>query len=279
VPTVLLACATAVFYGCSDFFGGFASRRDSALRVTASAHVLGALLLVAAALLLPASATPRDLLWGAATGVAGGIGVTALYGALALGRMSVVAPVTAALSGALPAVFDLARGTSVSALSLMGLGAAIVAVIVVSAAGGEVKGEGMPLPALGLSLLAGLGFAASFVMLSLTSPAAGILPVVAARVTSAVLLSLAALWRFRSLGVARTAWPSTAAAGALDAVATVVMLAAIHAGPLAVAAVLGSLYPVATLLLARFVLGERLRPVQRAGVALAFVAVMLTALR
>jgi drug/metabolite transporter (DMT)-like permease len=278
VPTVLLACATALFYGCSDFFGGLASRRDSALRVTASAHLLGAVLLGGAALFLAAHATASDLLWGVATGVAGGIGVTALYAALARGRMSVVAPITAALSGTLPALFDLARGTAVSQLSLVGLGVAIIAVVIVSAADGGAESGGMPPVALGLSLVAGLGFAASFVMLSFTSAAAGIMPVLSARVTSAVVLTAAALWRHRTLGVASGALPSTAAAGALDAAATVAMLAAIHAGPLAVAAVIGSLYPVATILLARFVLGERLRPVQRAGVALALIAVLLTAL-
>lgn len=279
MPTVLLATVTAALFGCSDFFGGLASRRDSAFAVTAHAHVLGAALIALGVLAFPAAFGPRDVWWGIAAGVAGGIGVTALYAALAVGRMSVVAPITAALSGSLPAIYDLARGSTIRPLSVIGLVVALGAIVVVSATGHADDRAAMPPRAIALSALAGVGFAASFVFFSLVSKTSGLVPILAARVTSAALLGALTLGVGHGARLASAARPAALAAGVLDAFANVAMLASIRLGPLAVAAVLGSLYPVATILLARAVLGERLRWPQRAGVALALVAIALTAVR
>jgi uncharacterized membrane protein len=96
--TIVFAGATALFFGFSDFFGGLASRRDNEVVVTATSHIVGVVLLGLVSLAIPASVvTLRDVWLGAAVGVTGGIGITALYGALSRGRMSVVAPITAAL--------------------------------------------------------------------------------------------------------------------------------------------------------------------------------------
>ncbi|MDO8916165.1 MAG: EamA/RhaT family transporter, partial [Coriobacteriia bacterium] len=114
METVILATTTAALFGFSDFFGGLASRKDTALAVTSRAYLLGVVVMVAATLAFPGRAvTSVDLAWGVAGGLCGGIGVMALYAALACGRMSIVAPTTAALSGSLPAAFDLLRGTAV----------------------------------------------------------------------------------------------------------------------------------------------------------------------
>lgn len=277
--TILLAGTTAVFFGFSDFFGGLAARRESEVTVTATAHLLGLLLLAAALLVFPAAAVrTSDLLWGAAAGVAGGVGVTALYGALARGRMGVVAPITAALSGSLPALYDLARGTALRPLALAGLAVALVAIVIVSSVGHPEDRAALPLAAIGLSLLAGVAFAGSFILFSLTGKDSGLVPLVAARLVSFALMGGIALVRGRGrVSVARSALSLSLGAGALDAAANVTMLAAIRIGPLAIASVLGSLYPVATILLARFVLKERLHWAQRAGVALALVAVLMAA--
>jgi len=279
MQTILLAGATAVFFGFSDFFGGLAARRDSEVTVTAAAHLLGLLILVAAALVFPATAvTSRDVLWGGFVGVSGGIGVTALYGALARGRMSVVAPITAALSGSLPALYDLARGTALRPVALAGLGVALVAIVIVSSVGHPEDRAAMPPAAIGLSLLAGVAFSCSFIGLSFTGASAGLVPLVAARAVSALVLSGIVLARGRGkFRLEPTAVAPSLGAGALDAAANVTMLAAIRIGPLAIASVLGSLYPVATILLARFVLKERLHWAQRAGVALALAAVLMAA--
>ena len=280
-PTILLAGATAAFYGCSDFLGGLAARRGSEVTVTLIAHLLGLALLAVALLIFPAvSVHSADLLWGAAAGVSSAVGVTSLYGALARGRMSVVAPITAALSGSLPALFDFARGTRVGPVALVGLGIALVAIVIVSSVGHPEDRAAMPPAAITLSLLAGVSFAGSFILFSLTANASGLAPLVAARVVSVTLMGAAALAVGRGrVQVARPMIAPALGAGALDAAATACMVASIRIGPLAVAAVLGSLYPVATILLARAVLKERLHPAQRFGVALALVAVVMTALR
>jgi drug/metabolite transporter (DMT)-like permease len=221
----------------------------------------------------------RDLLWGAAAGVSGGVGVTALYGALARGRMSVVAPITAALSGSLPALLDFARGTQLRPLALVGLGVALLAIVIVSSVGHPEDRAAMPPAAIALSLLAGVGFAGSFIFFSFTAGGSGLAPLVAARLVSVALMGGLALVRGRGSAALTPGAVATAlGAGALDATANVTMLAAIRIGPLAIAAVIGSLYPVATVLLARYVLKERLHPAQRFGVALALVAVLMAAL-
>jgi len=277
--TILLSGATALFFGFSDFFGGVAARRDSEFTVTAVAHILGLTLLVIASLLFPAaSVLPRDLWAGAAVGVSSAIGVTSLYGALARGRMSVVAPITAALSGCLPALYDFARGTALRPLPLAGLGVALVAIIIVSSVGHPEDRAGMPPIALVLSLLAGVSFASGFILLSTTGDGAGVAPLVTARVVSVAILAGIVIWRARGkVSIARPALLPSLGAGALDAMATTTMLLAIRIGPLAIAAVIGSLYPVATILLARFGLKERLHWIQRVGVVLALAAVLMAA--
>ena len=277
--TILLASTTSVLFGCSDFLGGLASRRDSAFAVTANAHLVGLAIMAVAVFVWPAPFTLADLGWGAAAGVAGGIGVTALYGALALGRMGVVAPITAALSGSLPALYDFLRGTSIRPLSLVGLAIALVAIVIVSASGHPDERAEVPLAAIALAVLAGVGFTGSFIFFSLADAGSGLMPILAARVVSFSVLAAITIGRRGTAKLAPDALPSALGAGFLDAGANVTMLAAIRIGPLAVASVLGSLYPVITILLARVVLGERLRAVQRVGVVLALAAVALTAIR
>jgi drug/metabolite transporter (DMT)-like permease len=279
MPTILLATTAAFFFGCSDFLGGLASRRDSALAVTANAHVVGLLIAGVAVLLFPAPYTTSDLLWGAALGIAGGIGVTALYAGLACGRMCVVAPITAALSGSLPAAYDLLRGTVVRPLSLVGLALALVAVVIVSATGHPDDRAQMPLKAVALSVVAGVGFAFAITFLSFAGKGSGLVPLLAARFVSVPVLLAITFARRGRVTLARPARASACGAGALDMASNMVLLAAVRIGPLAVASVLGSLYPVVTILLARAVLHERMHWTQRAGVALALVAVVLTALR
>jgi drug/metabolite transporter (DMT)-like permease len=279
METVILATTTAALFGFSDFFGGLASRKDSALAVTSRAYLLGVVVMVTATLIFPGrSVAPVDLAWGVAGGLCGGMGVMALYAALACGRMSIVAPTTAALSGSLPALFDVLRGTAVRPVALAGLGLAIVAVVIVSASAGEKEEHELPRRALVLSIVSGVLFAGAFLSFSFAGKDSGFAPLVAARLVSGGLLTLIALVRLKRFRLEPGAVAPTVAAGTLDALATVAMITAIRIGPLAIASVLGSLYPVVTILLARFVLGERLRGLQRLGIALALGAVLMAAL-
>lgn len=279
METVILATTTAALFGFSDFFGGLASRKDTALAVTSRAYLLGVVVMVAATLAFPGRAvTSVDLAWGVAGGLCGGIGVMALYAALACGRMSIVAPTTAALSGSLPAAFDLLRGTAVRPIALAGLGLAIVAVVIVSITAGEKEEHELPRRALVLSIVSGVLFAGAFLSFSFAGKDSGFAPLVAARIVSGGLLTIIALVRLKRFRLAPGAGALTVAAGTMDALATVAMITAIRIGPLAIASVLGSLYPVVTILLARYVLGERLKGLQRAGIVFALVAVLMAAL-
>jgi len=280
VITALLSLTTATLFGVGDFLGGFASKRESALAVTANAHVVGFVMFTAGVLLFPAPFAWSDIGFGVISGVAGGAGVGALYAALARGRMSIVAPITAAMSGSLPAAYDFVRGTEVGPTAIAGLALALVATVVVSATSGAAQeGEqGMPLSALLLSIFAGAAFSVGFIAFSLASKDSGMWPLAAARLTSMVLFGALAFASQRRVSVDPTVRLQTLGAGLTDATANITMITAIRIGPLAVASVLGSLYPVVTILLARGVLGEKLRPVQWIGVVLALFAVILTAL-
>ena len=109
--TALLATAAAALFGTSDFLGGLASRRVAAVVATLVAQLVGLTIFVVISLVAPGAVLSRhDLILGVVAGVAGGTGVLSLYAGLATGRMSVVAPITAALSGSLPAVVSAFRG-------------------------------------------------------------------------------------------------------------------------------------------------------------------------
>jgi uncharacterized membrane protein len=277
--TALISTLTATLFGSADFLGGLASRKAPALVVSAVMFVVGIVIFPVVLLVVrPTAVSWADIGLGTISGIVGMVGVTALYAALAIGRMSVVAPITAALGGAGPAVFDLLRGSHVGPTGLAGMVLAVVAVIIVSTTTGTVEEHGMPPAAVGFSLLAGSCFATSLVALSLTSPASGFAPLLVARVVGTLGFGVALFVRRGELTFDATSIRLAAITGVLDAAANVAMLTAVRIGPLAVASVVGGLYPVATMLLARVVLEERMKRHQIAGVALALVAVVLTAL-
>jgi drug/metabolite transporter (DMT)-like permease len=275
--TALLATTAAAVYGCADFLGGLASREESPFAVSAISQLLGLVVLVVIIPFLGQS-TPEtsDIFWGGAAGLLGGWGVVALYAALGTGRMSVVAPTTAALAAAGPAVFDVLTGGSLGVLTVVGIGLAIAAIIIVSMTS-ENDGSGSAGYAFMLSVLAGIAFAGFFILLSFTSPDAGLWPLLGARMVSVPVLVVLAFFK-GGLRVSRSALPKVAGAGILDMAANVFVLLAIQRGPLAVASVLASLYPVVTVLLARMVLHEHLRGLQRVGVIIALAAVVLVSI-
>ncbi|MHB1135288.1 MAG: EamA family transporter [Coriobacteriia bacterium] len=281
--TIALALSTSLLFGIGDFLGGVATRRDSAFAVTGTAHIVSIVLLVLVVLVMPsASPTAADLGFGALAGVAGVMGVLALYAALGVGRMSIVAPVSAALSAALPALFDFATGTTLSPITISGIVLALVAIVIVSIAPEDQLHEPVhqyrPRMALGLAILSGVGFSAGFIALSFTAPESGLTPILAARVVSITVAVVLALRFGGGFPVDRSALTPTIGAGITDVLANVTMLTAIRIGPLAVASVLGSLFPVVVVALARIFLKERLHAWQKFGVALAVAAVLFSAM-
>lgn len=276
MTAVALATACAVIFGTADFFGGLATRRSKVLAVVVLSQ-LGGLLLVAALLpVLPGHPSTAALAWGMASGVAGAFGIVLFYRGLATGMMSVIAPTTATTAMAVPVVFGLLTGDRPSALALVGVALGLFAVLLVSREpnGGTSGPKAGPILA---ALVSGAGFGGFFVLLKLAPADSGTWPLLGARIASITLVALLALATRRSLRPVPGSLRVTIAAGVLDMAANVLYLFAAQRGMLTLVAVLVSLYPASTLLLARYVLGERLSPVQITGVGFALGAIALIA--
>ncbi|GAA3676801.1 hypothetical protein GCM10022224_046280 [Nonomuraea antimicrobica] len=273
--TVILATACAIVYGTADFFGGLATRRSQVLSVVALSQTAGLALILGLLPLLPGAYDGTALSWGLAAGLSGAAGLVLFYRALATGVMSVVAPTTAVTSAALPVVFGLASGERPQVWALVGVALALGAVLLVSQDRSE--GGRVSLPVVLTSLAAGAGFGGFFILLAMAPHEAGLWPLVGARMSSVSAVALLALLTRRGLRPGPGSLHIIVAAGVLDMAANVLYLLAQRGGLLSLVAVLVSLYPASTLLLARQVLGERLRAVQVAGVVCALAAVALIA--
>ena len=270
--TPLLAILSALLAGGADFVGGVTSRRVAAVRVAALAQLAGMAIAVPAALLVPAEHVRiSDLLYGAASGVVVGVGLALFYTAMARGLISLVVPVAAATGAVVPVVYAFARGERPGPLALAGIVLAVAAIALVSAAPGGIHRQG----GIGLALGAGLLFGMFFVLFSLPGDEAGLWPVPAYRAASSVALVALALATTRGIRVPGNERLPVVAIGLLEVTAATALLLALRSGPVAVAAVLASLYPVTTTFLASALLRERLGTLQRVGVALALLAVLL----
>jgi len=273
---ILLGLAAALLYGGSDFSGGLASRRFGPVRVT----VLGAAVstvLAWVALIVSGGPGPdiRAIAWGLASGLAGGAGTLVLYRGLARGQMSVVGPVSAVGAAVVPVAAGMALGEHPSVLAVAGVLVSLPAIVLV-AASGSVRGK------LGAGLLdglaAGLAFGILFIGLAQAGRNAGLWPV-ASEQTGALLPVLAVAVKSRvPLRIPVRAAGLPVLAGVSGTAATLSYFYATHFSMLAIAAVLVSLYPGFTVLLARVILHERFSPAQRAGLGLCALAVAAIAL-
>lgn len=224
----------------------------------------------------------RDLVWGGLAGIAGAAGIGFLYRGLAVGRMSVVSPITAVLAASLPVVWGSLHGERPSFAALAGIALALLAVVLVSAATDQAEGPAgvaRIAPGVPAAILAGCGFGVLFIMLAQTSAQAGMWPLIGARLCSIPVLFGAALATRSVIVPPRGSFASIALAGVLDMSANVLYLLSLRYTILAIAAVVTSLYPASTVLLARVVLREYLNARQWCGVACAGAGVVLIALR
>ena len=270
-----LAVVSAVTYGAADFLGGLATKRSTTFSVVVFSQLAGLiLLLLSLPLLPPSSPTTADFAWGAACGLAGGIGVALLYRGLAIGVMSVVAPVTAVCAVLIPLAVGVALGERPSGLALLGVFLALLAIVLVSQTG-QLEAGKRATTGVGIAIGSGIAIGIFLVFLQRTGPSAGLWPLIAARVVSVAFFSLAGLLSRTSLVPRRESMRLVIGGGALDMLANVLYLLAVRQGLLSIVATLVSLYPASTIILARFVLGERLRLLQQAGVACAVVAIVL----
>jgi len=274
---LILAGLCAACYGAADFAGGLASRQRVAGFVATVGGVIGLVCLSVAALIVGADGfSAGDAGLSAVGGLAGSVGVLLLYYGLAEGHISIVSPLTAVCSAVLPLVVGLIQGERPGAVSMVGVGLALVAVAVISMDDGHSSSSWSPHRSVVVGLLAGVGFGLFFVILDAVDDGTGLWPVVVSR-TAGVPLYLFVWSRSGDPGL--TPLPLLAvAAGLLDSTANVAYLLATREGLLSLVAVVASLYPAGTVFLARVVLGERLGPQRLVGVVCALGAVALIAI-
>jgi drug/metabolite transporter (DMT)-like permease len=264
--------ASAASWGGGDFSGGLAARRANAFVVAGVSRAVGLSVQVGLALAVLEPAPPiRAVAWGIAAGVAGSIGLAALYRSLAIGRMGINSPLTAVLAAALPVlVAALSQGLP-SGVRVVGFGLALAGVWCLSRPEGV---SGAP-RGLGLALLAGLGFGGFYVLIAQVRGASVFWPLTASTGTSFIVLLALALAGRRAWFAAPGALPISLLAGALDAGGNIFFVLAAHGGRLDVAAVLASLYPAVTVLMARLILKEHLNRLQAVGIGATLAAIPL----
>lgn len=270
---VFLGLLAALAWGGGDFSGGLAARRASTYAVVWVSQGVGVTALALLAWLTgevwPGWASTG---WGALAGLVGVVGLLALYRALAEGQMGLAAPVSAVVTAALPVAVSLNAEGWPGLARFTGFGLALAAVWLIARAGGPLA---LSWPALRLPLLAGVCFGLFLTFIGQVSKSAVFWPLVAARLTSLVTLTVFIGLTRPALSVPRAAWPGMALAGVLDGLGNAAYGLAVQTGRLDVAAVLASLYPAPTVLLAWRFLHERLTRPQWAGVALALLAIAL----
>jgi drug/metabolite transporter (DMT)-like permease len=308
---VLLGLAAAVLYGSGDFLGGMATRRAHVLTVLTLVETAGVIVALAAAAIWPGQASQASLAgaaWGASAGLAGGLGLIVFYQGLAAGPMSVVAPVSGLVSTVLPVAVALAEGERPAAGVYAGALLCLVAIVLASSAGdtegdagrtgggargrtgggargrtgggaGRARRPGRLGRAIAYGAASGVSFGLFFLLIRNAGQSGELWPVAAARIGElAIVLAAAAVLRPGLLRGTGGSVPLVAAgAGVIDVLANVCYVAATRTGLFGLAVVLASLYPGVTVLLARVVLGEQLRWVQRAGLGLAAIGILLVA--
>jgi drug/metabolite transporter (DMT)-like permease len=271
----MFALFAAAAWGSGDFTGGLVARRVGPFHTVLISYTVGLFALVVVALarfeMLPPLA---DLLWGALAGLLGLVGLGFLLRGFATGRMGIVAPVSAVLAAAIPIIFAAFTEGLPSQLQLLGFGLALAGIWLLSRPeplGGRPAG-------LGWALLAGLGFGAFFTALSQVGPSAVFWPLVAGRLATCALLVAAALATRRPIVPRGLPIGLLVLVGMLDVSGNLFFLVATQNGRLDVAAVLSSLYPAVTAILAWLVAKEHMTGLQMVGVTAAVLAIVLITL-
>jgi drug/metabolite transporter (DMT)-like permease len=271
----LLALTASLSWGLGDFLAGLRTRRlpvVTVLVVSQAAGLTTVVLVVAIRGVGPPEG--RYLLFGSLAGVAGAVGLAALYRGLAVGPMSIVAPISAT-AAVVPVVAGILTGERPSSAQAAGIALAVAGVVLASRMPGPEGPHGSRAEGVGLALVAALAFGLLLVALGEASEGDPYWGTLAMRATSFSLLVLAALVLRPSFALRERDLPVLLLIGVLDTAGNVLFAVATTKSLLAVVAVLGQLYPVVTVLLARVVLGERISRGQGAGVVSAFAGVAL----
>ncbi len=296
---VVLALLSSVFYGASDFFGALTARRVTVLRASAAIYLAATVVVAVALAVVPWTFSDRAFWAGSVAGLLAVVGMVTFYAALALGPISLLAPLIALIQTAVPVIVAAVTGQSLGLVAWIAVVLALAATTLISVPP-RADPEGVAIERINargavLALVSGVTLGFALVSLDLAPADSGLLPAfLDVAVGLVVLLPLLAVRRLRDgdewLGdasavrpeVAPTTgsrtWAMAAITGALLAVGNILLVVALQSGNLAVVAVLVSLYPLATVVLAWAVLKERVSLLQFAGVALAIVAAVMLGL-
>jgi drug/metabolite transporter (DMT)-like permease len=277
--TALLALTSAIFIGGADFIGGMTSRKANGVQLACLVAFAGLPMALAVSLVVDAEhVSSSDVAWSVAAGCAVALGLGSFYVGMGRGLISVVAPVAAVTGAVIPVVYALARGERPGPVALIGLGIAFVAVAIVSLAPSEQHPGAAVVDrtVIALALVSGALFGLFYIAFSRVSEDAGMWPLTIERAACAVVLLGLALLLTRGVAVdVRRLLPRVLVIALLEVAATIPLLLALQRGPIAIATVVASLYPVTTVLLAAFVLRERLSRLQYVGVVCALLSVAL----
>jgi drug/metabolite transporter (DMT)-like permease len=280
VIAVVLCVLAAGAYGTSDFAAGLASRRLAPAAVTGGVEAI-TLIAVAATLAVSHGHGPSAtaLGWGAISGLGTALGTLSLYRGLSVARMSVVATLSAVLTAVIPVIVGVALGEHLTIWAELGIAIAIPAIALISRQTGEDGDRGDRAAARSGMLygsLAGVGFALLFIALDRAGTHSGAWPLLPGQIVALIVIAPFA-WRAIAAGGSpqRSDRALIVGAGALSAIANLLFLAATGRGQLAIIAVVTSLYPAATVVLARAVLSERWTRTQATGLLTSFAAIVL----
>jgi drug/metabolite transporter (DMT)-like permease len=273
---ILFALTAALFWGSGDFSGGFATRKANPFQVLALSAIAGVVILATAALVAYETMPPAmGILWSLLAGLSGAIGITSLYTALSRGNAAAVAPISAVLGAAIPVGFTFLLRGSPAVLQVVGFGLAFIGIWLVSRSA-PVEGKKTNSP-LGLAFLAGAGFGGYFIFIGQVESSGVFIPLLIAR--GVMFLSALLILAFKRLPLPSFRGnPIAPLAGVLDAAGNVFFLLAISYSRLDFAVVISSLYPAVTVLLAAFLLKEKVGMWQKAGVVLCLAAILLISL-
>jgi len=272
---VLLGVGSAAAWGTGDFAGGLAARRAGGMLVTGASQLVGFVLLLLTVLVLrPALPAQATLVLGALGGIAGGLGLAALYRGLTMGAMGLVSAISGVGGVLIPlAIGSLVWGVVIQPLQLAGVGFALVAVATASGA----TTRGVSREGLVLALIAAVGFGLWFVFLDRAAEHDQLWALVASRGSASLVVGGTALLRADRSRLGEVA-PLVAIAGLLDVAANGMVVLAFTTIPVGIAAALSGTYPLATMILARTVLGEALPRLGLVAVVLAVIGIVLISL-
>ncbi len=273
---VVLALLSSLLWGSADFLGGLTSRRRPAYAVVGGSQACGLVVVTVVAVATQAWTGPVSWIgWALLSGACGTVGLVCFYSALGAGTMGVVSPI-AALGAVVPVAAGMLAGERPSVITTTGLLVALAGAV--AASGPEIRGSEAGTRPVALAAVAGVAFGLALVFIERGARVDLVMTLVGMRVTSVTVFVVVAVAVASIGGLGRRDVPVLAVAGAGDVGANLMFALASQRGFLSVTALLGSLYPVVTVLLARFVLHERLARVQQLGVLAALVGVGLVAL-